>query len=61
MTPQTGQQVIRTHIWPNISRHKGNKAIKLTQLKNITWDILFLKNHTEKEAERLLSNHSLFF
>ena len=32
MTSQIGKQIITTHIIPNISRSKGNKAIKFVQL-----------------------------
>ena len=32
MTSQTGQQIIIIHILPNISRSKGNHAIKFGQL-----------------------------
>ena len=31
-TSQTGQQIIAVHILPNISRTKGNKAMKFGQL-----------------------------
>ena len=32
MTSQARQQTIATHKWPNISRSKGNQAIKVAQL-----------------------------
>ena len=32
MTPQAGEQIIAIHILPNISRSKGNKAMKFGQL-----------------------------
>ena len=32
MTSQIGQQVIAIHIWPNISRSKGNQTMKFRQL-----------------------------
>ena len=32
MTSHTGKQVIITHILPNISRSKGNQAIKFSHL-----------------------------
>ena len=34
MTSQTGQQIIIIHVLPNISRSKGNHAIKFGQLIN---------------------------
>ena len=44
MTSQSGQQRILIHIFPNISRSKGNQTIKLA---HVTWDKVFLKNHTQ--------------
>ena len=32
MTSQTGQQIARIHIWPSISRSKGNQAMKFGQI-----------------------------
>ena len=32
MMSQTGQQIIKIHIFPNISRSKGNQAMKFGQL-----------------------------
>ena len=32
MTSQTGQQIITTHILPNISKSKGNKTTKFVKL-----------------------------
>ena len=32
MTSQTGKQIIVIHLLPNISRSKGNQAMKLAQL-----------------------------
>ena len=43
MTSQTGQQIIRMHILPNISRSKGNQTIKLGPLMDIVWEMFFLK------------------
>ena len=53
MTSQTGQYISTIHILTNISRSKGNQAMKFGQLI-ITWEIFFLKNHVENEAERLV-------
>ena len=57
MTSQTRKQIIRIHILPNISRCKGNQTIKFGQL---TWEKLFLKNHAENEAGRLVLDLFLF-
>ena len=43
MTSQTGQQIIRMHILPNISRSKGSQTIKLGPLMDIAWEMFFLK------------------
>ena len=32
MTSQTGQQIIIIHIWPSISKSKGNQAMKFGQI-----------------------------
>ena len=32
MTSQTGQQILRIHIWPSISKSKGNQAMKFGQI-----------------------------
>ena len=46
MTSQTGKQTIAIHILPNISRSKGNQAMKFGQLieynmRNILFDKMF--------------------
>ena len=43
MTLLKGQQIITTHILPNISKSKGNQAMEFGQL--IKYNIFFLKNH----------------
>ena len=35
--------------------------MKFGQLKNITWEVLFFKNHAENETERLNPNLYLIF
>ena len=39
MTSQTGKQVIKIHILPNISRSKDNQTM------NLTWEMFFWINH----------------
>ena len=54
MTPQPGKQTFAIHILLNISRTKGNKIRKFGQLiEYITWEIFFLKNHTQNKVEKL--------
>ena len=48
MTSQPGKQAIAIHIFPNISRNKGNQSMKLGQLvvynrKNIFLKMLYTK------------------
>ena len=43
MTIHTGQQIITTHILPNISRIKNNQAIKFDQLVKGNLRIIFQK------------------
>ena len=51
MTSQPGKQTI--HILHNISRSKRNQKMKFGQLIDITWEIFFLKNHTQNVVEEL--------
>ena len=54
MTPQPGKQTFAIHILLNISRTKGNQIRKFGQLiEYITWEIFFLKNHTQNKVEKL--------
>ena len=43
-----------THIFPNISRSKGNQTIKFGQLKECNFIKFFLKNHTQNVVEKLV-------
>ena len=43
MTAQTGKQMITMHIFPNISRSKGNQTMKFGQLKYNMKNILFFE------------------
>ena len=49
MTSQTEQQIITTHILPNISRSKGN----LVSQWNKTQKVFLLKNHAQNVLEKL--------
>ena len=60
MTSQTGQQIITMHVFPNISRSKGNQAMKFGQLIKYSIRNNFLKNYAENEAERLVPDLFLF-
>ena len=48
MTSQTGQQITTIHLLPNISRSKGNQAMKFGQLIEYNVRNIFLKNVEEK-------------
>ena len=62
MTSKTGQQIITIHMLPNISRSKGNQAMKFGQLENIARDIsLFKYKSCRNEAEILVSDLFLLF
>ena len=60
MTSQTGQQIITMHVFPNISRSKGNQAMKFGQLIKYSIRNNFFKNYAENEAERLVPDLFLF-
>ena len=49
MTSEPGQQTFAIHIFTNISRSKGNQAMKFDQLI----EYFFLKNHTQNPVEKL--------
>ena len=53
MTLQPGYQTIAKHILPNISRSKGNQAMKLGQLIEYNMRNIFVKNHTQNMLEKL--------
>ena len=42
------------HLLPNISRIKGNKKIKFSQLIEYNKRNIFLQSHAENEEERLV-------
>ena len=43
MTSQPGEQIITSHMLPNISRNKGNQAIKFGQLIEYNKRNIFLQ------------------
>ena len=47
MTSQTGLQIIITHILPNISRSKVDKAMKFDQLIEYNINIFLEKSYTK--------------
>ena len=53
MTSQPGKQTIAIHTRPNISRSKGNQAMKLDQLIEYNMRNIFLKNHIKNVVEKL--------
>ena len=60
MTSQPGKQTIAKHILSNISRNKGNQAMKCGQLiEYITWEKIFLKNHTQNVVDVLFPDRFL--
>ena len=61
MTSQAGQQTIAIRILPNISRSKGNQAMKFGQLIKYSTRNIFLENHAEKELGRQVQGISWFF
>ena len=61
MTSQTGSQANTIHILANISRSKGNETMKFDQVIVYRNRKSFFKNHTKKEARRLLRDIILFF
>ena len=61
MTSQAGQQIITIHILPNISRSKGNQAMKSGQLRKYCMTNMFLQSHAQNEVRRLVPELFLFF
>ena len=50
MTSQTGKQTIAIYIFTNISRSKGNQAMKIGQLIEYNMRNIFLKNSYRKRG-----------
>ena len=49
------------HIFPNISRSKGNQTLKFGQVKEYNKRNIFVQNLAENKAGRLDSDLCLFF
>ena len=56
MTSQPGKQTIAIHIFPNISRSKGNQTIKFGQSIEYNMRNIFLKNYARNMVEKLLQD-----
>ena len=54
MPPQLGKETIAIHILPNISRSKGNQAMKFGQLIKYSVRKMFFKSHAEIEVRKLV-------
>ena len=48
MTPQTGQKTSAIHVLPNISRNKGNQALKFDRLIKYSVRNIFLRQPCRK-------------
>ena len=53
MTSQPGEQTIAIHILPNMSRSKGNQAIKYGQLIEYYMKNIFVERSYTKVVEKL--------
>ena len=53
MTSQPGQQTIAIYILPNISRSKGNQAMKFGQLIEYKLRNIFVKSYTKCAGETI--------
>ena len=53
MTSQPCSQTIAIHILPNISRSKGNPAMKFGQLIEYNIRNIFVENHSQNVLEKL--------
>ena len=49
---QPGYQTVAIQVLSNVSRSKGNETMKFGQLKSLTSEILFFKNHTQNVVEK---------
>ena len=53
MTSKPGQQAIGIHILPNISRSKGNQAMKFSQLIEYNRNIFVEKSYSKCAGETI--------
>ena len=51
MTSETGQQVITVHMFPSISRSKGNQIMKFGQLMKHNVRNIFVQNSCGKQGK----------
>ena len=56
MTSKSCYQTIAIHILPNISRSKGNQAMKFGQLIEYNMRKIFVENHTQNVLEKLFQD-----
>ena len=62
MTSKFGEQTIAIHILSNITRSKGNQAMKFGQLIEYNMRNIFLqKNHVQNDVGRLVPGLFLLF
>ena len=61
MMSQPGQHTVTIYILPNISRNKNSRTMKFGQLIEYNQRNIFIKNHAQNEAGRLVPDLSLFF
>ena len=61
MTPQTGQQIIKAHILPNISRSKSNQAMEFGQLIKYSVRNIFLQKLYRKWVREVISRPLFVF
>ena len=61
MTSQPGLQTIAIHILPNFSQSKDIQTMKFDQLIEHDKRNVFLKNHAENKAGRLVPDIFLLF
>ena len=59
MISQTGNKIIKTHIFPDTSRSKDNQAILLGQLIKYNVKNIFLQKLSINEAGKLVPNQFL--
>ena len=58
---QIGQQMIKIRILTNLSRSKGNQAIKSDQLKEYISQTFFFKNLRKRKILAKIHKKSLFY
>ena len=56
ITSQPSKDTVAVHIWPNISRSKGNLTRIIYQLIKYNLRSIFLKNHSQNLVEKLFQD-----